>query len=191
MQLTARAQELAAEVLAEGAIALDATAGNGNDTLFLAQHVGSSGSVYAIDVQSIAIDRTRAKVTEAGLADRVQLAQANHRDLEHVVAPKHRGRIACAMFNLGYLPSSDKSVVTLVESTMAGIQAAAGMLRPDGLLSILAYVGHPGGRAEADAIHTWLEGQAQSWLVIEIRDESNPNSPVLWSARRAMLLDAI
>jgi len=45
------AQQLLKATVEEGDTVVDATAGNGHDTLFLAQLVGDSGQVYAFDVQ--------------------------------------------------------------------------------------------------------------------------------------------
>lgn len=49
-------------------------------------------------------------------------------------------------FNLGYLPGGDKNLITKVDTTLQALQAASNVLQPGGLISIVAYVGHPGGR---------------------------------------------
>ena len=53
------AHRVAESVLREGDLAVDATAGNGHDTVFLAQAVGETGKVFAIDVQAAAIGSIR------------------------------------------------------------------------------------------------------------------------------------
>lgn len=192
MHFTVEAQNRVRDWIAPGDIAIDATAGNGFDTLFLANAVGPNGLVYAVDVQSAAIDRVHAKLTEADLSARVELFVGDHAELEQFVRAEHRTRIACAMFNLGYLPLSDKSIVTRVESSLPAIRTAAGMLRPCGILTILAYVGHEGGRAEADAIADWAASQKDQFDIQHWSDSTNPNSPILWwMQRRTSSLDAV
>ena len=58
-RLTQIAHEAIAAVLHDGDTTIDATAGNGHDTLMLARLVGESGRVIAFDVQSDAIIATR------------------------------------------------------------------------------------------------------------------------------------
>ena len=46
--------------LNEAKIIVDATAGNGNDTLFLAQNALNNAQIYAFDIQKEAIENTKA-----------------------------------------------------------------------------------------------------------------------------------
>ncbi len=143
VRLTQLAQELCRQVLQPGDTAVDATCGNGHDTAFLAAAVGSSGTVHAFDIQQAALDQTRAAVGGGTSSLPVlQFHLASHADmLQHV-------ETSCArvvMFNLGYLPGSDKGTTTQVDSTLAAVQAACEVLQTGGLCSILCYTGHPGG----------------------------------------------
>ena len=54
------------EAIRPGDTVIDATAGNGHDTVFLAEIVGSNGRVLAFDIQASAIEaaRTRASATQ-------------------------------------------------------------------------------------------------------------------------------
>ena len=54
--------------LNEAKIIVDATAGNGNDTLFLAQNALNNAQIYAFDIQKEAIENVINKifVTKAG-----------------------------------------------------------------------------------------------------------------------------
>jgi len=67
------AQEMIEAALFEGAVAVDATMGNGHDTLWLCRQVGDSGRVYAFDVQQQAVDNTAAALEEAGVRHRAEL----------------------------------------------------------------------------------------------------------------------
>jgi hypothetical protein len=48
-------------------------------------------------------------------------------------------------FNLGYLPGGDKTIITKPETTLIALEAAKGILMAGGLISLVVYVGHPGG----------------------------------------------
>ncbi|MCL6634507.1 MAG: methyltransferase domain-containing protein [Peptococcaceae bacterium] len=135
---------LIAEVLGEGGTAVDATAGNGRDTLFLARLVGPAGRVYAFDVQERALRTTRALLEEAGLAGRVTLVKAGHEEMERLVP----GPVDAVVFNLGYLPGGDHALVTRPDTTVRALRSALNLLRPGGRAGLVVYTGHPGGREE-------------------------------------------
>ncbi|MCB1093584.1 MAG: methyltransferase domain-containing protein, partial [Verrucomicrobiae bacterium] len=75
---TEMAHRLLAERLRPGDLAIDATVGNGHDTVFLAEAVGQAGQVIGFDIQPIAIEATRHRLSEAGLSDRVELHTECH-----------------------------------------------------------------------------------------------------------------
>ncbi|WP_211321985.1 tRNA (mnm(5)s(2)U34)-methyltransferase [Brockia lithotrophica] len=133
---------------ARGLVAADLTAGNGRDTLFLARAVGEGGRVWAFDLQGEAIRRTEARLREAGLLGRVTLVRADHAELaRHVREPLH-----AAMMNLGYLPGGDPTLVTHPPSTLRAVEETLRLLVPGGILTVVAYPGHPGGEEEAEAL---------------------------------------
>ena len=144
------------EHLFRGDVAIDATAGNGHDTHFLAQLTGSDGKVYAFDVQAAAIESTRRLLERWGVPpDSVKLVHGGHETMESAIAPEHHGQVGAVIFNLGYLPGSDKTVVTLAGTTLAAMDAALRLLRPGGIVIAVLYTGHPGGREEADAVRSF------------------------------------
>lgn len=140
---------LVREALREGDLAIDATAGNGHDTAFLAESVGASGLVIAFDIQAEAIDQARRHVTECGFADRVEFHQESHTRITAHAAP---GTVAVVMFNLGYLPGGDHAIATESSETLIAIEKATTVLKPGGLLSIVCYPGHAAGESEAAAV---------------------------------------
>lgn len=142
------AHALLQRALQPGDCAIDATAGNGHDTLLLAQWVGASGQVVAFDVQAQAIAATRERLQAHGLAERVRLVHAGHETvLQHV-----RGPVQAAVFNLGYLPRSDKRVTTRAASTLAALDGILQLLQPHGLMVLVVYHGHAGGKDERSAV---------------------------------------
>ena len=150
------ARYLAADILsravAPGDTAVDATMGNGHDTLFLCQLVGERGTVYAFDVQQMAVENTQKRLEEAGVLSRARLFCLGH---EHM-AEKVEGPIAAAVFNLGWLPGGDHSVTTRWETTRRAVESALSLLKPSGVLVICAYPGHPEGDRERAALTDFL-----------------------------------
>lgn len=167
VQITQRAQQLVAEIVQPGEAVIDATCGNGHDTRFLVELVGEQGEVVACDLQPIAIEKTRLHCADL---KNIQYQLGNHGELLEMLRQARAGKIAAVMFNLGYLPGGEKELTTESTSTLVAIRASWQLLRAGGMLSVVAYVGHPGGRAEADAVELclgeWLrngQGQVAAW----------------------------
>ena len=151
------AKKLLKESVLPGEIVVDATAGNGNDTEFLAQHVGPNGHVYAFDIQQAALDATKARLGE--LTERVTLILDSHDQVANYV----KEEIGGAVFNLGYLPySEDLSIVTRPETTIQALEQMLGLLKKGGLIIISVYEGHPGGKEERDALLAYVSKLHQS-----------------------------
>jgi len=130
---------------------VDATCGNGNDTLLLARLAGPAGRVWAFDIQDDAVDRTTCILADAGLLQQVTILKSGHETLrEHVAGP-----VTAIIFNLGYLPGSDRTVITRPDSTLAGLEQALEILAPGGIVAITLYPGHQGGSQERTALEQW------------------------------------
>lgn len=155
--LTHLAHDLLRPIIRPGDQVVDATVGNGHDTGFLAECVGESGRVLGLDVQESAIRVTRSRLDQAGLGGRVELIQAGHERLEHLLPETMWGRLRAAMFNLGYLPGGDHNLITRPETTLTALSVARSHLLPGGLISVMIYRGHAGGDEENRAIEEWLE----------------------------------
>ena len=177
MRLTHQAHEAVASVLGEGSLALDATAGNGHDTRFLAEQVGATGYVWAMDVQPAAIEATRNRLAGAGLGERVNLLCDSHAHIREKVALPGERKLDAVMFNLGYLPGSDRSRTTGADTTIPALGQSMEMLASGGCLSLMVYRGHDGGEAEWNAIREWLGGSGYEWGMPV--DPSGHNGPVL------------
>lgn len=175
---TARAHREIAAVLQPGDAAIDATAGNGHDTSFLAEKVGCTGKVIAFDVQEQAIFSTRERLAAAGLLERVELVQGSHAAMAKHAAP---GSVAAVMFNLGYLPGGDHTVITRAEDTLRALDAALGVLKPGGILTVVCYPGHAGGDEESAAVLAW--GERHDSQIFRREDTKRP-APFLVMIRR-------
>jgi predicted methyltransferase len=154
--LTRVAHEQLREIIRPGDRVIDATAGNGHDTLFLAECVGPEGRVTAFDIQRTALDATRARLETAGVADRCRLVHAGHERMTDQVPGDWVGGVAVVMFNLGYRPGGDKTVVTRPRTTLAAMAQAVRLLRVGGALSVMTYRGHGGGNDEEVEVEAWL-----------------------------------
>jgi len=150
---TELAQTLLRNSILEGDVLIDATAGNGHDTKFLAECTGAGGRVLAFDIQKQAIDSARETIRSAGLDERVEFHQVSHaRMKEHVQAET----VAAVMFNLGYLPGDDHNLTTQSKESLTALSVAADLLKSGGLLSVVCYPGHPEGAAEAVRVEEWM-----------------------------------
>ncbi len=150
-------QSAVASCLRQGDMAVDATAGNGHDTLFLSRQVGADGLVLGFDVQEDALRSTRKRLVQSKAAENVRLIHQGHEHLaEHLESLRSIGLAArplrAVMFNLGYLPGSDKTLVTRPETSVPALDQALQALDRGGICSVMLYTGHAGGMAEAQAI---------------------------------------
>ena len=137
------AHDFLAQVITQEDIVVDATMGNGHDTLFLAK---LAKQVYAFDIQEQALEKTSQRIQEAGLTN-VDLILQGHETVDQFVT-----EVKAAIFNLGYLPSADKSIITQPQTTLEALEKLCQMLIKGGRIAIMIYYGHEGGDIERDAV---------------------------------------
>ncbi|MGF6147559.1 Methylase of polypeptide chain release factors [Kingella potus] len=143
--------------LKNGGRALDGTAGNGFDTLLLARLVGTTGRVWAFDIQTQALENTRGRLKAAGAEAQVRLVCDSHANLSrHIAEP-----LDAAVFNFGYLPGGDKSLATRADTSTAALEAALSLLADGGILTAVLYGGHPQGAEESAAVQAWARNLPQ------------------------------
>jgi len=138
---------------------IDATVGNGNDTVKLASLVDKIGKVHGFDVQEQAIEETKKKLTLTGLAEQVELHHTGHENLDKVITSENS--IAAIVFNLGYLTRSNKSVITKPDTTLTAIKKGLKLIHKGGIILIMVYYGHEGGAEEKDAVLSYAESLPQ------------------------------
>ena len=160
-QILPFARKLLTNTVSSGDIVVDATVGNGMDSLFLAQLVGESGQVFGFDIQEAAIHKTKQRLLDNDCASRVQLFLTGHENVREVLPPSARGQVAGAIFNLGYLPGGDKSIVTTPETTIAAIEQLCDLLKKEGIIVLVIYHGHEEGAKERDILLPFLENLDQ------------------------------
>lgn len=153
-------------------IFIDATAGNGYDTCFLAQLAGTKGIVLAFDIQEQAITNTYQRLISLHLEKQVTLIKSGHERLyaetinffqknAYLVEFYHFNNqvdiCSGVMFNLGFLPKSDKKIITQPTTTIMALNDALNVLAPGGIITIHCYTGHLGGIKESEAVLYWSE----------------------------------
>lgn len=143
------AHDLLEDTIEKEETVIDATCGNGNDTLFLSNIAGKNGHVFAFDIQDQAIQNTKQLLQEYD-RNNVTLVQDSHANISSYVSTNQQ--IGGAIFNLGYLPRSDKSIITKGEATITAINTILPLLKKDGLIVVVVYHGHEGGKQEKEAI---------------------------------------
>lgn len=162
------------DIVKPGDTVIDATAGNGNDTAFLAELVGNDGHVYAFDVQQQALSNTRLRLENAGLSGRVTLIHDGHQNMDkYVKAP-----VSAVMFNFGYLPGGDKSIGTKGDTSIEAIQKALTLLKPGGMCMAVLYYGGCSGFDEKNAIMDFIKTLDFKQYSVIVHDFCNrPNCP--------------
>lgn len=168
------AQDLLAETIQPGDTVVDATAGNGYDTLFLAQLVGDDGQVYAFDVQKEAVNATLLRLLDEGLEHRALVLNDGHENVaQYVTKP-----VSAAVFNLGYLPGSDHEIITKPNTTVPAIEALLQLLTVGGVIVLVIYHGHAGGKEERDAVLQYVSNLPQKHVhVLQYQFLNQQNDP--------------
>lgn len=185
-------------------LAIDATCGNGNDTLFLARRLHDLAcnsqrryGVLGLDVQQDALDAAAELLKAGPNPQNVRLLHRGHEHLaslaaDFATAERQAGRaeplVAVIMYNLGFLPRSDKRFVTSAESTLASLNAAVKALSVGGIVTIHAYAGHAGGAVESEAVEKWCAALPYNeWLVARYAIANKARNPeALFVAQRRM-----
>ena len=166
------AHDFLAQVITKDDVVVDATMGNGHDTLFLAK---LAKQVYAFDIQEQALEKTSQRLLEAGLTN-VELLLQGHETVDQFVTEAKAG-----IFNLGYLPSADKSIITKPQTTIEALEKLCQMLVKGGRIAVMIYYGHEGGDLERDAVMDFvshLPQQEYTATIYRILNQVN-NPPFL------------
>ncbi|WP_123053803.1 class I SAM-dependent methyltransferase [Clostridium sp. JN-1] len=125
--------------------AVDATLGNGHDCDFLSENFNH---VYAFDIQSCAVDSYKSKCR-----NNVTVINDSHENFKNYI----HNEVDCIIYNLGFLPGGDKSIVTRENSTIKSLKVALDILKCGGIICICAYPGHSEGLKEAKAVTNFVK----------------------------------
>jgi len=146
-------KETIKKTLKEDSIVIDATMGNGHDTLFLRKQLNDDGFIYGFDIQKAAIERTKDRLVQNNCYDHVKLIHDSHENFKkYIEAP-----VDLILYNLGYLPKGDKSITTESDQTLKSVKEGMGLLRSGGVIIITVYPGHLPGALELEVLSDYLK----------------------------------
>ena len=129
--------------------------------------------MYVFDIQNQAIKNAKQKLQENRISN-VILYQQNHNQMKNTLIEK-QGKISLITFNLGYLPTGDKTITTTASTTIQAVEDGLKLLHPNGVLLITVYPGHQEGKKESIA----LQKHFQNKQVTYYRNSDNPKAPYL------------
>lgn len=168
--------ELLEEVIHLGDTVVDATMGNGNDTLFLAQLVGETGQVYGFDVQEKALTNTTERLQKEGCLRQATLLLQGHETIDTTLATDEK--VKGAIFNLGYLPKGDKSLVTNELTTIQALKALLLRLEKTGRIVVVIYDGHDEGKIEKEEVLNFVSQiEQEKFSVLNYQFINQRNNP--------------
>lgn len=145
---------------------IDATCGNGYDTVFLSNMVGENGKVFAFDIQESAIIHTKKIIAEKSQYQNIILIHDSHENVLKYV----KDEITLCVFNLGYLPGGNKKIITTGQSTVRAVENIFQILKQGGIICICAYLGHQGGVQEYEYVKNYLNGlDCDVYNIVEIK----------------------
>jgi len=174
-QITAWCHQFIEQTVSPGDLCIDATMGNGHDTVLLSTLSGETGHVYAFDIQEMALANTRLRLESLNCPDNVTLLLESHEHMTHYAKPDS---VSCITFNFGYLPGGDHAKATQAHSSIAAIQSGLTLLKKGGLMSLCIYSGGDTGFEERDAILSYIkELDPKRYLVIKSDYYNRPNHP--------------
>ncbi|MEE1170267.1 MAG: class I SAM-dependent methyltransferase [Anaerovoracaceae bacterium] len=209
ISVTDRCHKILAKYISEGDTVIDCTAGGGADTLFLAKSVGTGGCVLAFDVQETALNVTEKLLQKNGFLCKrfvsssqpdfsseiktvtksisssnnnasVLLIHDSHEKIGTLFSILSNNAPSVIMYNLGYLPGGDHSIVTKAETTLNAIRASLDVIKENGIISIVTYPGHEEGARENQLINKLLSYLPPDRFEVLTIDQTNRiNAPVL------------
>ena len=178
MSLTNMSKELISEKFQSIEYGVDATCGNGHDTLFLAGLCSPDGMIFSFDVQEEALNKAEKLLNENNLPTSVMFVNTGHENMEKVIKPN----VDVVMFNLGFLPNSESKICTRPGTTITALNSACRKLNDHGIITIICYPGTLEGRAETKEVKDWIAGLDNNTFNISehLSEKPNETTPVLY-----------
>ncbi len=155
---------------------VDGTAGNGVDCevlCSLAYHVD------AFDIQEIAKDNTLKRCQQY---NNLTFHCCSH----HKISDLINHQLHLAIFNFGYLPRGDKTIITTPSTSVIAVQGAYNLLVDNGYLLLTMYRGHDGGQEEHDAIVQCIQ---QFNATITTYDSTVDYGPILYIVQKKAICE--
>lgn len=179
-QITEWCHELFKTQVISGGNYVDATMGNGHDTLFLCELAGETGRVTAFDVQQQALDATEVLLVKNGMKDRARLILDSH---VHMDKYEETETVDGICFNFGYLPGGDHHFATKADTSVAAVEKGLNLLKTGGVMSLCIYSGGDTGFEERDCLLEYIKNLDDRKYVVIVSTyynrKNNPPIPVL------------
>lgn len=171
------------DFLLPGATAVDATVGNGYDTLYLARKVGPDGRVFGFEIQEQALHNTAEMLKNEGFQENVKLFHTGHENMAEYI----KGEVNVIIFNLGYLPGGDHSIVTRPNTTVRAVTDGLDLLKNGGVICLVIYTGHPGGEEEELHLEQFLRGlDKQRFCVTKLNFLNRNKAPYIIMVEKSL-----
>ena len=168
------------DIVKEGDVVVDATMGNGYDTLFLCRLAEENGQVIAFDIQEKALEATRKLLAKEGMEERARLVLDSHVNMGKYVQEDSVDGIC---FNFGYLPGGDHALATQPETSKKALKVGLELLKKGGVMSLCIYSGGDTGFEEKEVLMNYIKELDERKYVVIVSSyynrKNNPPIPVL------------
>ncbi len=174
-------RKLAIENIKNNDIVIDATCGNGKDTLFLSKLI-PNGKIFAFDIQESAINNTK-ELLDKNNINNYKLFNMSHDKFDKVLND-YKNKISFITYNLGYLPNGDKSITTTYKSTIKSIKQSLELLNNKGIIVITIYPGHSAGYIESEKIKEFINKINNKYIIKSFHNTDNNIAPYIISIEK-------
>lgn len=141
------------KIIKEDSIVVDATIGNGYDTLFLRKQLSNEGFLYGFDIQKKAIEVTKDRLIKNACYNGVKLIHDGHENFKKYIETP----VDIILYNLGYLPKGDKDITTESKKTLESVKEGMSLLKSAGVIFITVYPGHLPGALELKVLSDYFK----------------------------------
>ena len=175
------------EVVSYDDVVVDATCGNGKDSVELLKLLRREGGkkLVCVDVQEEAVQNTKGLLQDEWKGDvDIEYYQQSHETFPESLK---QSTVALVVYNLGYLPGGDDGTITRPDATIKSLDAAIALLRPLGMISLMLYEGHEGGKEEKERILEWARQlDSAMWNACHFDWSNRQKAPSLLLIRKMM-----
>lgn len=183
----ALAMEVTLSYIKPGDFVIDATCGNGHDTLRLAEAVSPGGRVLAVDIQQKAVSTAACRLRENQVRN-TSFVCDSFLNLQSCVQSFGAGeKPSAVVFNLGYLPGGDKALTTKAEDTAKGAAGALELIKAGGIVTLVMYPGHSEGAEEMEQLLQWaqmLPADRYHTAYVSFPNQKNNPPQILWITKK-------
>ena len=169
-QITYWCHSIIRSQIPEGGVYVDATMGNGHDTLFLCEMAGENGSVWAFDIQDQAVEATGNLLFRNGYDKNIHLIKDGHENMDRYLQ-EQTADVIC--FNFGYLPGGDHSIATHARTSVTAIEKGLTILKSGGMMSLCIYSGGDTGFEEKDHILQYIKELPSAMYTVIVNEYYN------------------